>query len=359
VEKENSVKYTYPFMLKPTGKDYLWGGTRLNDDYGKGIDLTPLAESWECSTHPDGPSYAASGMHEGKSLAEILKKYPEYLGTHPRTKDQLPILMKLIDAKDDLSVQVHPTDEYADKYENGQLGKTEMWYIIDAEPGAELIYGLSHKVDKESFRKAMEENLAAATDAEKGGAAAGTKFVNKYFQRVPVNKGDVFYIEAGTIHAIGKGILLAEVQESSNLTYRLYDYNRKDKNGSLRELHIDKALDVSNLDADDTPLQPMRVLRYKPGCAREMLCRCKYFEVYRMLINTPAMEIKPGFVSYSSDETSFRVLMCTDGSGKISWEEETGEAVSMSYKAGDTIFIPASSVELMLQGKAEFMDVRC
>ena len=113
-------------MLKPTGKDYLWGGTRLNDDYGKGIDLTPLAESWECSTHPDGPSYAASGMHEGKSLAEILKKYPEYLGTHPRTKDQLPILMKLIDAKDDLSVQVHPTDEYADKYENGQLGKTEI-----------------------------------------------------------------------------------------------------------------------------------------------------------------------------------------------------------------------------------------
>ena len=121
-----------PFMLKPCGKDYLWGGNRLNDDFSKNIDMKPLAETWECSTHPDGPSLAASGEYCGKNLREILKCHPEYLGSHPRTKNELPILIKLIDARQNLSVQVHPDDQYAMERENGQLGKTEMWYVLDA-----------------------------------------------------------------------------------------------------------------------------------------------------------------------------------------------------------------------------------
>ena len=132
-------------MLKPDGKDYLWGGSRLNDDFSKGIDMSPLAETWECSTHPDGPSVAASGAFAGQTLAAVLKAHPEYLGTHPEAKGELPILIKLLDAKKDLSVQVHPTDAYAREHENGQLGKTEMWYVLDAKKDAKLVYGLYHE----------------------------------------------------------------------------------------------------------------------------------------------------------------------------------------------------------------------
>lgn len=332
-----------PFLLKPSGKDYLWGGNRLNEDFAKGLDMSPLAETWECSTHPDGPCYAASGKYAGETLSDILKVHPDYLGTHPRTEGELPILMKLIDARQDLSVQVHPDDEYAFVNENGQLGKTEMWYILDAVEGAELIYGLSHGVDKETFRQAMLDSCNAP--------AGDRTIVDKYFQKVPVHKGDLFYIEAGTIHAIGSGILLAEVQENSNLTYRLYDFNREDKNGNRRELHIDKALEVANLSGTEGARQPMRVLKYSPGCAREMLCRCKYFEVHRMLINT--LETKKT-VKYISDKTSFRTLLCTDGEGHIDWSDGY-----LDYKKGDCIFIPADSVRINIEGKAEFIDVRC
>lgn len=203
-----------PFLLKPAGKDYLWGGNRLNDDFTKGIALSPLAETWECSTHPDGPSTAASGEFEGQSLSDVLMAHPEFLGTHPKTKGELPILIKFIDAKKDLSVQVHPTDAYAAEHENGQLGKTEMWYVLDAAKDTSLVYGLKTDVEKERLRAAIEK---------------GT--VEKYLQKVPVQKNDLFYIEAGTIHAIGAGALIAEIQESSNLTYRIYDYDRVDRNG--------------------------------------------------------------------------------------------------------------------------------
>lgn len=240
----NNRKKPEPFLLKPDGKDYLWGGSRLNDDFSKGIDMSPLAETWECSTHPDGPSVVASGAFAGQTLAAVLKAHPEYLGTHPEAKGELPILIKLIDAKKDLSVQVHPTDAYAREHENGQLGKTEMWYVLDAKKDAKLVYGLYHDVSKAQLRKSIEN---------------GT--VEKYLQKVPVKKNDLFYIEAGTIHAIGAGVLVAEIQESSNLTYRLYDYDRVDKNGNRRELHIDKALEAANLKASAEPRQPLRVLK--------------------------------------------------------------------------------------------------
>ena len=310
----NKNIYGKPFLLKPRGKDYLWGGSRLNDDFSKGIDMSPLAETWECSTHPDGPSVVASGAFAGQTLSEVLNAHPEYLGTHPDTDRELPILIKFIDAKKDLSVQVHPTDEYAYEHENGQLGKTEMWYVLDAARDAKLVYGLYHDMDKEQIRKSIEN---------------GT--VENYLQKVPIKKDDLFYIEAGTIHAIGAGALVAEIQESSNLTYRLYDYDRVDKNGKKRELHIDKALEVVNLKASAEPRQPLRVLKYRQGCASELLCRCKYFEVYRMIVNT---ERHRGLVGYQADRSSFRVLLCTDGCGSVYY----GENEHLIFFKGDCIF---------------------
>ena len=321
-----------PFLLKPSAKDYLWGGNRLNDEFAKEIELTPLAETWECSTHPDGPSFVASGEYKGKSLIKVLKNHPEYLGTHPKTKGELPILIKFIDAKNDLSVQVHPTDEYANEYENGQLGKTEMWYVLDASKDVSLVYGLSHTTDKSVIKEAIEN---------------GT--VEKYLQKVSVKKDDVFFIEAGTIHAIGAGALIAEIQENSNLTYRMYDYNRVGKDGKKRELHIEKALDVANLNGMAEPKQPLRVLKYRQGVASELLSRCKYFEVYRMIVNTERRQI----VRYQSDEMSFRVLLCVNGCGVIKFADEM-----LNVYKGDCIFIPADSVELTLHGKMQFLDVR-
>lgn len=323
-----------PFLLRPTGKDYLWGGRRLNDEFSKNIDLEPLAETWECSTHPDGPSWVSGGEFDGQTLAHVLEQHPEFLGTHPDTKGELPILIKFIDAKKDLSVQVHPDDEYAQKYENGQLGKTEMWYVLDAAKDAHLVYGLRHDMDKESLRKSI---------------ADGT--LEKHLQKVRIHKNDLFYIEAGTIHAIGAGALIAEIQESSNLTYRLYDYDRVDKNGKKRELHVEKALDVADLKSRSAPVQPMRVLKYRRGCASELLCRCKYFEVYRMLVNTEKCR---EMVDYRADSTSFRVLLCIHGCGSMLLEE--GRA--LRFFQGDCIFFPADSQKVQIHGKAQFLDVK-
>lgn len=323
-----------PFLLKPAAKDYLWGGSRLNDDFSKNIDMSPLAETWECSTHPDGPSTVVGGAFDGKTLIDVLKEHPEFLGTHPKTQGELPILVKLIDAKKDLSVQVHPSDEYAKVNENGQLGKTEVWYVLDATEDATLVYGLHHNASKEEIRKSIED---------------GT--LEKYLQKVNVKKDDLFFIESGTIHAIGAGALVAEIQESSNLTYRLYDYDRVDKNGNKRELHVDKALEVAKLDSSDEPKQPLRVLKYKPGCASELLCRCEYFEVFRMLINT---ERSRGLVDYKSDASSFRTLLCVDGCGTLLLED--GD--SITFFKGDCVFVPANSMEIKIHGQAQVLDIR-
>ena len=321
-----------PLLLRPSGKDYLWGGSRLNDEFEKNIDLTPLAETWECSTHPDGPSYVVGGAFDGQELAEVLRAHPEYLGERNKGENALPILIKFIDAKKDLSVQVHPTDAYAQERENGQLGKTEMWYVLDASKGAKLVYGLKRERTEQQMRDAI---------------AKGT--LMKDLQWVPVKKNDLFFIEAGTIHAIGAGALVAEIQENSNLTYRLYDYDRVGKDGKKRELHIDKALDVANLKSSAEPKQPLRVLKYRQGIASELLTRCKYFEVYRMIVNTERRQK----VHYSADEIAFRVLLCVNGCGTISYEGGT-----IPFYKGDCIFVPADSVTLTIHGQAQFLDVR-
>lgn len=321
-----------PFLLSPSGKDYLWGGSRLQEEFGKTLDLTPLAETWECSTHPDGASFVVGGQWDGRTLAQVLRENPAYLGTRHAGSRELPILIKFIDARQDLSVQVHPDDTYAAACESGQRGKTEMWYVLDAARDSRLVYGLNRDVDAGTLRRSI---------------ADGT--VEKYLQKVPVHKGDLFFIEAGTIHAIGAGILVAEIQENSNLTYRLYDYNRVDKNGKTRPLHVDKALEVANLRGSTNPRQPIRVLRYRPGCAGELLCRCKYFEVFRLLLNTERRQT----VTYRADELSFRVLLCVDGCGTIAF---AGDRIP--FYRGDCIFVPADSMELRLHGQAQFLDVR-
>ena len=225
-----------PFLLQPACKEALWGGQKLKEHFAKQADLDNVAESWECSTHPEGPSTVTTGEHKGMLLTEVLRKHPEYLGTHPRSKGELPILVKFIDARQKLSVQVHPDDEYAKLYERGQLGKTEMWYVLEADKDAELIYGFYSDMDSVAVRQSL---------------ANGT--IEKYLQKVKVQQDDVFYIPAGTVHGIGAGILIAEVQESSNLTYRLYDYDRTDKQRQKRKLHIEKALAVANLKGQQPP----------------------------------------------------------------------------------------------------------
>lgn len=321
-----------PFLLTPAAKDYLWGGRRLNDDFNKGIDTTPLAETWECSTHPDGQSLVG-----GKTLGTILADHPEYLGSHPLQitggKPELPILIKLIDAKSDLSVQVHPDDDYAITNENS-LGKTEMWYVLDAKEGSELVYGFKQDMDEKQVVEAIQNGS-----------------IERYLNHIPVHKNDLFYIEAGTVHALGAGCLVAEIQESSNITYRLYDYDRVGKDGKKRQLHIDKALKVSNLKSSAAPRQPMRVLKYQRGCASELLTRCKYFQVERLLLNT---EVHRELVAFQTGSNSFHVLLCVDGCGSIN-----GKGLMLNFFKGDCIFIPANSIPLKLHGRAQILNVCC
>lgn len=322
-----------PMFLSPVAKDYLWGGSRLNDDFNFNIPVMPFAEAWVCSTHPDGTSCLSTG----ESLRDVLEKYPDLLGSHVLQitggKQELPILIKLIDAEKDLSVQVHPDDEYALRVERS-LGKTEMWYVLEARPGAELVYGFNQNVTVDMIRDSV---------------SCGT--VEKLLNHVEVHKNDLFYIEAGTVHAIGAGCLIAEIQESSNLTYRLYDYNRIGKDGKRRTLHIDRALEVANLKSSAMPRQPMRVLKYTNGCASELLTRCKYFQVERLLLNT---EVCHELVEFRTHSNSFHVLLCIYGCGSIS-----AEGFMQNFFKGDCIFVPADSIPLKLHGKAQFLNVSC
>lgn len=313
-----------PMLLSPAGKDYLWGGIRLKTEFEKDLPLTPLAETWECSIHPDGPSTVRNGTYAGRKLANVLREHPEYLGK--RVSGELPVLVKLIDAEQDLSVQVHPNDEYARAHENDN-GKTEMWYVLDAKPGARLVHGFSHDVTAEQLKVAIED---------------GT--LSKHLQYVPVKKGDVFFIPPGTIHAIGAGVLLAEVQESSNITYRVYDYNRRDKK---RPLHFDKAVEVLNMQPEGDVRQKHRLTRYYPGCSREILGRCEFFELERI-------QVTKGF-SFTVSENSFQILLCIDGDGGL----ETPELRRpLRFKKGDCLFLPAGIGRCYILGATTLLKIR-
>lgn len=323
-----------PLLLSPVGKDYLWGGSRLNDDFSFECPVSPFAEAWVCATHPEGSSRVSA---LSCTLSELLAMHPGLLGTHALRITEgvptLPILIKLIDAKQDLSVQVHPDDAYALAHE-GEPGKTEMWYVLDARPGTELIYGLKIDMTAETFRRRVAEGR-----------------IGEVLNHVPVHKNDVYMVNPGTVHAIGAGALVAEIQQNSNITYRLYDYDRVGKDGRKRTLHIDKALEVADLRSSSSPRQPMRLLRYRAGCAFELLMRCRYFQVERLLLNT---ETCRKLVAFKTQENSFHALLCVDGCGSIVWE-----GGGINFFKGDCVFIPAESVPLLLHGKAQLLNVSC
>ena len=309
-----------PFYLKAPVKDYIWGGTRLRELFGKeGGDR--LAESWELSCHPDGECYIEGGEFDGMKLSDFVNEHPEAVGSGFKSGDSFPVLVKLIDAKNDLSVQVHPNDEYAHKYENDN-GKTEMWYVIDAAPGSELVYGFSEELSKEDFRKAIENN----TLMEK-------------LRRVPVKQGDVFFIEPGTLHAIGKGILIAEIQQSSNVTYRVYDYGRLGADGKPRPLHIEKALEVTNTKPLD-PERPVYGLELD-GVVTQLLADCQYFNVNRHRL------IKE--LELYADKNSFAHVLMIGGSG--------GELVADNHRLeltmGSSVFVPAGTGAFAIKGNCD------
>ncbi|MCM1577368.1 MAG: mannose-6-phosphate isomerase, class I [Ruminococcus sp.] len=307
-----------PVKLKPAFKDYLWGGTRLRDDFGKECDYEKIAESWELSCHKDGASVVASGEFAGLTLAEYIEKNKGVLGTNCGRFENFPILIKLIDAKDNLSVQVHPNNEYAQRVE-GEYGKTEMWYIVDCDEGAELLYGFKKEISKEEFRERIENNtLPEVTNS------------------VPVKKGDVFFIEAGTLHAIGKGILIAEIQQNSNTTYRIYDYGRVGADGRPRQLHIDKAVEVTNL-CPATPY-PAADCFEENGAVKRLLAKCEYFTVYSVDVEKEA--------EFTADETSFNSVLILEGEAVMTAGEE-----SLDLKKGDSVFVPAGCGEYRITGK--------
>lgn len=315
----------YPMKLTPPCKDYLWGGTRLKTDFGKVTDLDKVAESWELSCHKDGCSVIQNGEFAGMTLPEYIEKQGKaVLGDDCQSFEYFPILVKLIDAKQSLSVQVHPDNEYAMRVE-GEYGKTEMWYIVDCDPGAELLYGFKDKITKEEFRRRIEDNtLLEVTNS------------------VKVQKGDVLFIDAGTLHAIGKGILIAEIQQNSNTTYRIYDFGRLGADGKPRELHIDKAVDVTRLEPPTRTTKPQGETQQHDGYQSTLLASCEYFTVTRMNVENS--------VSLNADNKSFHSLLCLDGQAVISCGGE-----ELAIKKGESIFLPAGTGAYTVTGRCEFL----
>ena len=308
----------FPVKLTPAFKDYLWGGERLKTEFNKNTDMTPLAESWELSAHKDGQSVVTTGDCAGLPLTDYIAALgKEALGTACEKYNYFPLLIKLIDAKGDLSVQVHPSDEYALTHE-GEYGKTEMWYILDCEEGAALYYGFKEDTTREAYESAIKEGRL-------------TEILN----RVPVKRGDVFFIPAGTVHAIGAGILICEIQQNSNTTYRVYDYNRRDKNGNLRPLHVEKALAVSDL-------RKSPALPEIPDGTDVLMAECGYFEVRRLRF--------AGDGSVPATAGSFTALTVTEGEGTLS----DGESI-LSFRKGDTLFIPAQNASFAVKGNCEMI----
>lgn len=320
-EAELGVDSDRIIKLRPAFKDYLWGGSRLRSDYNMNCDYDKIAEAWLLSAHPDGPSAVASGKHSGLLFDQYINRVGrDILGWKCSHAQDFPLLIKMIDAADDLSVQVHPDDEYAMAKES-QYGKNEMWYVIDSSEGAGLYVGFKKDVSEEEVRNAIED---------------GT--VTDLLNFVPTHKGDVFFIPAGTVHAIGKGNLILEVQQSSNCTYRLYDFDRKDRYGNKRELHLDKALAV---------LDYHKYIPQKSESGSHVVCRCKYFE--SMVYSLKAGEE----VSLPGDDSRFEAVVSIEGEAVIT----VGDSV-VTLAAGECAFISASELPLVMSGEASVMVCR-
>ena len=325
--EENYIveKNTPIVKLDPAFKDNLWGGTKLRTVFGKKCDYDVIGESWELSAHPDGQSRIATGRYKGMLFNDYLSIIgKEALGWKCQAQDRFPVLIKFIDAKQALSIQIHPDDEYALENE-GEYGKNEMWYVIDCEPDSYLYCGLSKEVSKEEIEERIKNNT-----------------ITEVLNRIDVKPGDVVMVKAGTIHAIGAGILICEIQQNSNSTYRMYDYDRRDKFGNPRELHVAKALDVVDTKAYVKDNNSEVILEENENYSQERLVQCKYFECFKYEI---FKEVK-----LVVDEASFISVLFIAGEGTIT-EEASGE--NMSYKAGDSFFISAGKRTVTISGNGK------
>ncbi len=314
--------------LEPSVKEHIWGGTKLKEKYDKKSNNKIISETWELSAHKDGPSIIASGKYKGVKFNEYISIMGhEILGSKSERYTDLPILIKFIDTADDLSVQVHPDDEYALKYEK-DYGKNEIWYVVDCESNSYLYCGFNKDISKDEIRQRISD---------------GTLL--EVLNKVPVFKGQNIFIKTGTVHAIGKGLLICEIQQSSNVTYRLFDYNRIDKNGEKRPLHIDKALDVidcKKFEIDqinkDEPTTAEKSLDY------QKLIECEYFSVERYSIQD--------HIELYGKKDSFISIVVTEGEGSIYAEGE-----KLDFKSTDCFLIPAGESKIEIIGKCTFLKV--
>ncbi len=308
----------HPLKFRPILKERLWGGTKLKEVFGKPIESDITGESWELSTVKGDISVVANGSLEGKSLQDLIDSNAEELlgkSVVERFGKEFPILIKFIDAKQDLSIQLHPNDALA-KERHDSFGKTEMWYIMDADPKAELIVGFNKDVTKEEYAESIDnDTLLDLLNYEE------------------VKEGDTFFINTGKIHAIGAGVMLAEIQQTSDVTYRVFDFNRKDKDGNLRELHTELALDAVDYEKKDD---------FKVSYGHEKnevntMVDCPYFK-------TNFIELTENLDLDTTQRDSFTIFMCVGGEVKISTAEG-----DVSIKSGETALLPASTQKIYLQ----------
>ena len=323
-DKENLMEKLYPLRLVGVTKSPIWGGTRLLKFWNKTADAETVGESWELCVRREEMCRVQNGVLMGKSLGELIDRYGKQLTGADYTSQSFPLLIKLLDAADTLSVQVHPDDAYAAKVENDR-GKTEMWYIIEADEGAELICGLADGLTTEDLAKAVEDgNVEAALHHQ------------------PIRPGEVYFIPAGFAHAIGKGILLAEIQQNCDLTYRVYDFERRQPDGSLRELHVEKALDVIRpLSAEE-----IDAIRYSRtgGVApsEEVLVDCEYFRVEKLETKGEPMTV--------SQEGRMRHLLCIEGNGAL-----LCDGVRYEVRKGESWLLPACLDDVTVVGEVTLL----
>ncbi len=311
----------YALRLNPYISETIWGGRKLINDFNIKTEKANAAEGWMLSCLTDGSSTVVNGEFSGKLLPEVIGTNPEWCGTNVKKFKEFPVLIKFIDAMDNLSVQVHPTKEYCEKTGRGR-SKTECWYIIDADEDAYLLLGFKDKISDETFKKSIEDgNL---TD---------------YVGKVPVKPGDFFFIDSGTLHAICKGVLLAEVQESSNTTYRIFDYNRVGKDGKPRELHVADATAVTKLEKYSQQVVA------QTDDKKKLLADCELFKVWNYTVE--------GEFSDFCDGDSFVSLLIMSGSGELSVNGD-----KLALNKGDSIFIPASSGEYVINGNLQILETR-
>lgn len=314
----------YPLQFEPILKERIWGGQKLKTLLDKPITSDITGESWELSTVEGDISVISNGALKGKSLSEIIEEYPDaLLGTevHKRFGKQFPLLFKYLDAREDLSIQVHPNDELAKKRHNS-FGKTEMWYVVQADPDSKIIVGFKEKSSPEAYLKSLEE-----------------KTILSLLNTITAEAGDVFFLETGTVHAIGAGLVIAEIQQTSDITYRIYDFDRVDANGKKRELHVDLALEAINYNTTETQKKYDTTVNKS-----NEVVDCPYFTT-----NFIALD---GAIKVNKAGASFTVYMCTEGAFDIN-----SEAGAFNYVKGDTVLIPAALKDYTIYGKASLLEI--